>query len=105
MRWSLLATAVCLLSLAWTAAPASDEQWSPTALTDESFRLFTPTSGAFFALGAHDLMRSDDGGGTWSSVSLPPEKSAGARPGVTVNPVDHTQLFAEGLEGLYRSTD
>jgi hypothetical protein len=76
---------------AWTALGPSDKPVS---------RLFTPTSGALFAMTADELFRSDDGGLTWATVQQPSETNV-----ITVSPVDHQLLYAAGSDGIYRSVD
>src|SRR5262245_18345819 len=46
--------------------------WEPTGLGCDVLALFTPASGAFFALTGERLLRSDDAGETWAPVPLPP---------------------------------
>lgn len=77
-------------------------------------RFFTPASGALFALRSasvasamsESLLRSDDGGGNWRTVDLPPGPLGEyTRRAVTVDPLDHTIVYASGAEGLYKSDD
>ena len=76
-------------------------------------RFFTPASGALFAVRSHSvpsptsvqLLRSDDGGASWRTVELPPAADRNERRAVTVDPRDHTVLYASGAEGLYKSDD
>ena len=77
-----------------------NHDWILTGLGDPVVRLFTPTSGAFFAETANAFLRSDDGGSTWRSVSLGPATSI-----LNVDPTDHTILFAAGSDGVYKSSD
>jgi photosystem II stability/assembly factor-like uncharacterized protein len=76
------------------ASPAMAADWQPTGLTEQTYNLYTPASGAFFARTATAVMRSDDGGTTWRQVTLPAE-AAGQRfaPSVAVDPNDHTRLY------------
>lgn len=81
-------------------ADSVDHDWTLTGLGDPVVRLFTPASGAFFAQTAETLLRSDDGGSTWRSVSLGPATSI-----LNVDPTDHTILYAAGPDGVYKSND
>lgn len=110
--WSRLTLVGAMLAAWWasesvTLAEPSNQSgaWIPTALTEETYRLITPQSGAFFAVVNNAVLRSNDGGTTWASVNLPPQRSQTFRPQLAVTPTDHTRLFAMGEGGLYRSTD
>lgn len=81
-------------------APAAGD-WERTGLTDSAAQLFVPRSGALLARTDTALMRSDDGGATWRSVPLPP----GPLGALTVDPTDHTIVYAVGPAGLYKTTD
>jgi photosystem II stability/assembly factor-like uncharacterized protein len=75
--------------------------WIATPITVPAKQLFAPSSGALFAAtddGA--LQRSDDGGVSWRAVPLGPATQI-----ATVDPTNHTILFATGPTGVYRSTD
>src|SRR5262249_3262339 len=63
--------------------------------------LFTPASGAFFARTQDALQRSDDGGVSWATVALP-GPLGGA---VTVDPTNHTTIYAAGPGGVYKTPD
>jgi hypothetical protein len=63
-------------------------------------RLYTPTSGALLASGPDGLIRSDDGGLTWSTIERPADTKV-----VTVSPTDHQLLYAAGPGGVFRSED
>ena len=94
--------------------------WQPTGLADGEpvQALFTPASGALFALtgryhvpGAASslprfelggLLRSDDAGLNWRVVPLPPEGDIKV---VEVDPADHTILYAVGHRGVYKTVD
>lgn len=71
--------------------------------------VIAPTSGALFVVGqdagqATRLHRSDDGGATWRSVTLPPSAPGSAQV-VTVDSSDHTTIYATGTDGLYKTDD
>jgi len=69
-------------------------------------RLFAPTSGALFAQVGLDLYRTDDGGGTWRTVTLPPAPgNTASRRQIVVDPTSHQHIYATGAEGLYRTVD
>jgi photosystem II stability/assembly factor-like uncharacterized protein len=100
----LLFRALVLLAVAASIAPLSGPSavrpvlaadWQPTGLTDRTFSLHAPTSGAFFARTPTALMRSDDGGAQWRPVSLPPGMTDEAFPrsDVAVDPNDHTRVY------------
>lgn len=104
----LVVTAVASLPIFGSARPSAARQpeppsWAPTGLAEPVFRLFTPSSGAFFALTEDRLMRSDDGGSAWHAVPLPPDVGAGGRPVVTVDSKNHSALFAGAPDRLYKS--
>jgi photosystem II stability/assembly factor-like uncharacterized protein len=97
---------------AWQPAP----DWEPTALAGRVTELFTPASGAFYAVqrrvGAQEispsdgvyrnegLWRSDDAGDSWRLVSLPPHAE-----NVWVDPTDHSIIYAHASPRLYKTTD
>jgi len=86
--------------------PGAD--WQLTGLTGPVLQLFTPSSGAFFARTGTELFRSDDGGATWRPVPLPAPPDGGrgsTRQWATVDPTDHSVLYAGGANGLYKSAD
>jgi photosystem II stability/assembly factor-like uncharacterized protein len=97
----------------WSAggrAGQLDGGWQATSLTEPVRDLFTPTSGALFALGPTALWRSDDGAVTWRAVPLPPAPPAPVAPLVgrrhaAIDPTNHTVLFVDGADELYRTTD
>jgi photosystem II stability/assembly factor-like uncharacterized protein len=71
--------------------------------------VIAPASGALFVVGQDAgsvlrLHRSDDGGGSWRPVSLPPP-AAGSAQVVAVDPSDHTTIYATGADGLYKTDD
>lgn len=125
--WGLASTAVGLVLMALGlpgpdgavhAQPAPAGDWEPTGLTDTSLRLFTPASGAFFALGEAVLFRSDDAGTTWQSVPGLPIRRPGIPatmsnptvlpkepPFVMVDPIEHQTIYGAGADGLYKTTD
>jgi photosystem II stability/assembly factor-like uncharacterized protein len=79
--------------------------WEQLPLTQRVLRLDATQSGALFARTTDELLRSDDGGMTWSPVVLPPRPTFGqaAVNAVAVDPTDQTALFAAGQAGIYRS--
>lgn len=97
----VLGAAVGLLGAAPVRGAPSAAEWERTGLTEPTRALLTPASGAFLAQTASGLARSDDGGATWRSVSLPPGFPIDRyRPGdrwrhgvVAVDPNDHSRLF------------
>ena len=101
-----LTSVVLLVSLMFwqagelTARQDQSAEWEMTGLSAPVSELFTPASGALFARTREGLMRSDDGGATWSAVALPAAPTL-----VTVHPGDHTILYAANADGLYRSAD
>jgi photosystem II stability/assembly factor-like uncharacterized protein len=74
--------------------------WELMGLTDPVLRLFTPSSGVLFAQTATELVRSDDAGATWGSVSLAPATRL-----LSSDPIQHTNLYAAGPSGVYKTTD
>jgi hypothetical protein len=88
-------------SLPATAQTSNPVTWTALGPTDKPVsRLFTPTSGALFAMTADELYRSDDGGLTWTTVPRPSQTNV-----ITVSPVDHQLLYAAGSDGIHRSAD
>jgi hypothetical protein len=114
-----LATCYALLLLVLTAsnsvppqpvwAQAGDSQpelvWEQSGLSEAVQELFTPSSGAFLATTTSGLMRSDDAGATWRSVSLPPPGPGQAARAIAVDPTNHDSVYASGADGVYLSTD
>jgi photosystem II stability/assembly factor-like uncharacterized protein len=109
---ALLALIATLPVVRAGAAPVGD--WEQLGPPDRGIaRLFTPVSGALFARsstfagaipserGIRTLLRSDDAGETWRELALPPRPVGG----LTVDPTDHTVLYAYGAEGIYKSDD
>lgn len=82
-----------------------EADWEPTGLAEPILELFTPATGAFFARTTGDLSRSEDGGATWSMVMLPTAEPDPRAWTVTVDPTDHTVLYASGAGGLYKTID
>jgi hypothetical protein len=107
------AAAIVLAALGSAAAQAQTGpavQWVQTSLTEPAFQLFTPASGALFVRTKAGLMRSADGGGSWSNVVLPPEPPVPAHgegwPGsIVVDPTDHTTIYATSPNGIYKTDD
>jgi len=89
-----------LLPRSASAQPPTEPAWELTALHQPVHRLFTPASGAFLASTKSGFFRSDDGGTTWTSVSLPD-----AAYKVVADPLDHTTLYAAADGGLYKTSD
>jgi len=78
---------------AWERLPASPEHVR---------RLLTPASGPLFALADDGLYRSDDGGDSWTTVSLP----SSSRPVVAIDSTHHDTMYAvEEDGGLARTSD
>ena len=104
---SILLVLGLLLSAApgWGSAEALTADWQPTGLVEPVRQLYTPASGAFFARTASGLQRSDDGGATWAEVGLPPQAPNQPAPELVVDPIDHTTIYAGGIEGLYKIQD
>lgn len=99
---ALLAVAAAL-GLGADRAPLSvalHQGWERTGLTEPVVELWTPTSGAFLARTPDELLRSDDAGQTWRALPLPTDARR-----VVVDPTSHQVLYADGVQGLYRSTD
>jgi hypothetical protein len=63
-------------------------------------RLYTPASGTLLAQAEKQLLRSDDGGVTWFTITLPADTDV-----FNVSPQDHQLLYAAGSGGVYRSED
>ena len=101
------------------AAPSAWEpalEWEPIGLTGRVTELFTPSSGAFFAvqrrLGSREIAptsgiqgdegfwRSDDAGKSWRRIGLPPRADR-----VWVDPTDHSIIYAHAQPRLHKSTD
>ena len=110
---------VALLLLATTMVGPLRAQEGPVAerIMSETdvVRLYTPASGALFALRSapyiasptsETLVRSDDGGTTWRNVDLPPgPMGKDERRVVEVDPLNHMVVYASGHEGLYKTDD
>jgi hypothetical protein len=94
-----------LVALALVAPVTADAQpakadWTQVDLGAPVSRLFTPSSGAFFAQTSAALMRSDDGGATWAPVSLPSASHV-----LAIDPTNHQVVYAAGQDGVYVSRD
>jgi hypothetical protein len=109
----LLSTFLCALALsplvlisevtvgrALPQALTSPSDWELTGLTEPALRLFTPSSGVLFAQTATEVVRSDDAGDTWETVSLGPATRL-----LSSDPIQHTILYAAGPSGVYKTTD
>ncbi|HLZ29422.1 MAG TPA: hypothetical protein VKV73_19060 [Chloroflexota bacterium] len=81
-------------------SPTETGTFSQVDLGAPVSRLFTPSSGAFFAQTNQALMRSDDAGATWVPVSLP-----GSSHILAIDPTNHQVLYAAGPDGVYVSRD
>jgi hypothetical protein len=79
--------------------------WEPTGLGGDVLALFTPASGAFFALTADRLLRSDDAGETWAPVPLPPPPASRGEAWAVVDPTNHDVMYVAGADGLYQTRD
>jgi hypothetical protein len=102
---SLLRLIGLLLALALAAPVTAEAQsatadWTQVDLGVPAGRLFTPSSGAFFAQAGAGLMRSDDAGATWTPVSLPNASRV-----LAIDPTNHQVLYVAGEDGVYRSRD
>lgn len=80
--------------------PASD--WVPLGPDVQTGQLFTPASGALYVTWSGGLLRSDDAGASWRSVTLPRGSFGG---GIEVDPLDHRIVYADAQDGLHRSDD
>src|SRR5262245_9188635 len=82
-------------------------QFEQLTLSGDVVHLFTPASGAFFALtDTHELYRSDDAGASWRAIRLPPAATGfHGRHELEVDPTDHQIVYAAGADGLYQTTD
>ncbi len=86
--------------------PAHAEgDWEQTGLSEPVLQLFTPASGALFAVIASGLLRSDDGGTAWRPVELPRKQDDTRAWRVAVDPLDHSVLYFWGSDGLHRTVD
>src|SRR5258708_30554720 len=74
LAWTLALLALLLAASGpvRVAGAQGMNDWELTGLTEPVLRLFTPSSGAFFAQTGHAFLRSDDAGTTWRHVSLDP---------------------------------
>jgi photosystem II stability/assembly factor-like uncharacterized protein len=100
----LIALALALLPFGSNTIRAQEPGWERTGLGEATRQLFTPAGGAFFALTAERLLRSDDAGATWQALSPP------AQPGqrglrAAVSDADQSLIYAGGANGLFRSAD
>lgn len=118
----LLAIVLVLGSVRPARSEVAAGDWEPIGPGEIVGTLFAPTSGALFAqlaLGgeragrprANGLVRSDDGGTTWTTVALPPPHTIGPNQlryelpweRIAIDPTDQTIIYAPGAEGLYKS--
>ena len=102
-RWTILVALVVGLGLIIGAAgPIAAEQassWESLGLEGRGVsRLVTPASGALFAHVTSGLVRSDDGGNSWTDVAGPEGASV-----VAVAPSNHDLMYAVGDDGIFRS--
>jgi photosystem II stability/assembly factor-like uncharacterized protein len=107
-----------------TTSNETNVTWEALPITVAVDHVFTLASGPVFAWSSDGpdpgmpgsptdppsprLLRSDDGGTSWSPIALPPPpRRSGAvrRPIAAVDPLDPNVLYAAGQEGLYRSDD
>lgn len=109
----LLITFLCALALsplvltsevtgsrALAQASTSPPDWELTGLVEPALRLFTPSSGVLFAQTTTEVVRSDDAGDTWQTVSLGPATRL-----LSTDPIQHTILYAAGPSGVYKTSD
>jgi hypothetical protein len=106
----LAATLAVAVLLGWpggqpVVAREDHGQWQQLGLKGYTLRLFTPPSGALFATQTGlGVVRSDDAGDTWARVNLP---TVTPSPGVgrvfTLDPTNHTIMYASGDGGLYKT--
>jgi photosystem II stability/assembly factor-like uncharacterized protein len=109
----IVGTVAACLVLLWTATVQAQagpgSQWTQTSLTAPAFQLYAPASGALFARTSDGLLRSNDAGDTWTSVTLPawtPTVPGGGYPGqIVVDPTDHTTIYATSSQGLQKTDD
>ena len=92
------------------AQESPDVPWTQTALTVPTKKLYMTASGALFARTADGLMRSDDGGATWSAVGLPaaapvPGMPAGWTRAIVVDPTNHAIIYVATADGVYKTDD
>lgn len=103
LAFSLLALLVlCLTPGSATGQPAGSWQ---SVIAGVPVRYLFAAGPSLYALTPTELRRSDDGGDTWTPVTLPalaPDAGLGA---VAVDPTDPDRLFVAGQAGLYRSLD
>lgn len=106
------ATLLALLPLAGTLQATSQQpnnpDWELTGWRESAQELFAPNNGALFVRQGDDLQRSDDGGGTWRPLALPPAPPPPPAPLVTHRRVAFTpgapgRLYVSGAGGVYRS--
>jgi photosystem II stability/assembly factor-like uncharacterized protein len=102
---AVLVMAVAVAYPGGTAAAAqAGGAWQNLGLKGYTYRLLTPPSGALFAQQVGGVFRSDDAGATWARVNLPPR---GAPPNAglvfTLDPTNHTIMYANGAQGVYKS--
>lgn len=102
------------LALVWTtiaqAQVTPEIEWTLTSLAEQTYRLYTPSSGALFVRTAIGLSRSDDGGTIWSAVTLPPETPVptwgpGWPGSIEVDPTNHTTIYATSPNGVHKTDD
>jgi len=109
LRWLAVLLVVAVLdgdSMAAGIPGAAGASWEALPLSvSMPARIMAPTSGALLVGHAGGLARSDDGGQSWRGMPLPPAPADGKRRVLTVDPTNHFTIFADGAEGLYRSTD
>lgn len=104
-----LAALVMVTGVAWpggTATAAQDGKlWQKMGTIGGVAKLLTPPSGPLFATRRSEVLRSDDAGESWAPVSLPPRPASPALGFVfALDPTNHTIMYANGAEGLYKTT-
>jgi photosystem II stability/assembly factor-like uncharacterized protein len=100
--WARPIVAMMLLAASevrWVEA-AAEAEWVATGLSGAVREVESFADGTLFAQTNDQLLRSGDGGTSWTAVPVP-----GSPAQVAVDPVDHRTLYAAGAEGLYKSTD
>lgn len=109
--WTTLTTILTVGVLAFwpsgnhAAANQDHGAWQQTGLKGYTLRLFTPQSGALFATQTNGVVRSDDGGDSWTRVNLPSAAPANYGRVFVPDPTNHTTMYASGAGGLYKTTN
>src|SRR5687768_8101400 len=121
-RGRLLAVVVMAVALwltLWAPAASSETRtWERTGFTQFATRLFTPRSGALFAVKSAsadgrqfrretgDVYRSDDGGLNWHQVRRPaPDHEPDYIVKMVIDPQTHPVAYAWFSQSLYKTDD